>query len=253
MTTTYHFPIGGSTIGRTLVCPGWVQLTRNMPRTSNAAADRGTLLHSAMDRIIKRGLKPENTIGMTYQGQVITEAEYKIAIVPALKAYKEFSRGLERHEIKSEVQVRFNDDVGGTADIIGQKGMLARLGDFKFGWIEVSVASNAQLMFYAAAALACGKLKPFKKARLAIIQPTRKKILDEHVETDKSIAAFARDVLHISRIALHAKKPALKPTKKGCLFCPADGKCPAQGVGSLTSVLQDKTLKNKLDTGFFAR
>ena len=64
---TKHWPIGGSTAYRTLNCPAWVALALAMQGEStddvvdeNAAARRGTFLHSVVEQFLDDALDVNN-------------------------------------------------------------------------------------------------------------------------------------------------------------------------------------------------
>lgn len=92
--------------------------------------------------------------------------------------------------------------------------------DWKSGTIPVDAKDNSQLMFYAACALDTYTpgLLDHEEVRLFIVQPG-------HTSTWEVTAAEVRAWTHEARAAeerIERKDLTLKPTDKGCLFCPAN-------------------------------
>ena len=220
-----HATIGGSSIERTLACPGSIQAQAKLPRgASSAAADRGTLLHEAMTIMHSEGKTPEQLVGHTGFGQVVTRADARTALLPAYEALKKFIPTGVR--VRMETRVKFLTNVWGTADVLAYDSTTAYVGDFKFGSHGVEAKDNQQLLFYAGAALTCGKLpKNTERIRYAIIQPRAKPILSQHVITVEGLRAFSRRVLDVVPIAL-GPNPPLNPGAH-CKWCGAKPTCPA--------------------------
>ena len=77
--------VGGSTASRVINCPGSVALVAKMPpRASSEYADRGTLLHDAISLILDGKETAQSVIGMTYEGQTLTQELYDEKIDSAL-------------------------------------------------------------------------------------------------------------------------------------------------------------------------
>ncbi|MCK5318920.1 MAG: DUF2800 domain-containing protein, partial [Anaerolineales bacterium] len=45
-----HYPFGGSTAKRTINCPAWKGLSKDIPTTESAAALRGTAIHYLLEQ-----------------------------------------------------------------------------------------------------------------------------------------------------------------------------------------------------------
>ena len=243
-----HAACGGSSVSRWLRCPGSVQLLAPLPRTSSAAADRGTMLHAAMERVMD-GTDPGELArqGFTHNGVKLEQADARKALVPARHAHQLFLKGVS---YKMEVRVKHAPRVWGTADLIGVAGVIGYVGDYKFGTGAVAVADNEQLQFYASAALACGALPPtVTKIKTAIIQPESREVLQTHTYSSFALHAFGMRVRDAAKVALSKTKPApLVPGDIQCKWC--DGKklnlCPALNKhvpGDLAANLKNLALR----------
>lgn len=211
-----HFWLGGSIAKRALKCPGSLQYKSS---TSSAAADRGTLLHEAMTRLTTgKAERPEHVVGMSMFGQRVTVRDARMALVPALNAVRTW---LDGRPAKYEVRVKFKSiaSAGGTGDVISDHG----IADYKFGRMPVDVKKNEQMMFYAAAAIECGKLPKIPEYSLCIIQPEVKKTpMVDVVSYDELIDITAR----LKEAAKNAKsKNPRFASGDHCTFCPARQSC----------------------------
>ena len=228
-----HFFVGGSSYERIRLCPGSAQLVSKLPRTSSAAAERGTRLHTEVGRMIQKGTF--NSYGLT--GPDITAVHI---------AHNEYRR-IVRHGMtaKLEVRVIYNEHAGGTADVLGWNGRTGVVADFKFGSGRVDAHDNPQLQFYAAAALECGALpEDLTHVRLAIIQPAARPVMTQHKVSVGKLTKFSRRVYEVTDIAAGRDAP-LVPGAVQCEWCPAKPTCPAlknppkdlgSALGRLTSL-----------------
>lgn len=218
-----HYRYGGSTFARTLACPGWRRLADTVvarPR-SQAAADRGTLLHAAATEQHVKRLKPEQMVGYTtpeVAGQSVTQTDAKRALIPAVAALRRF---IGRLVPRFEVTVEHNDVAGGTADVVAIGSRVGRIADFKFGSVSVRAHNNAQLLFYASA---IKWPQSVKTVELAIIQPGARPVLDVATATPVMLHRYGARVA--SAVAA-AQQPGA-PLAKGahCEYCPARPICP---------------------------
>ena len=149
--------VGGSTAKRVINCPASVSLVAQSPlRDSSQYADRGTLLHAAITECIDTECTPESLIGMTYEGEVLTDDMVAEKLIPALAALDEIDPD-GTMELATETQVSFGKylpGVFGSADVLGRIGDRAIVLDWKFGdGVAVEAEENEQGMFYAAAAM----------------------------------------------------------------------------------------------------
>ena len=216
---TTHFWLGGSIAKRALACPGSLQYRSS---GSSAAADRGTLLHDAMTRLTTGEIeRVEHAVGMSGNGQRVTQRDARMALAPAHRAIKTW---LDGAPAQYEVQVRFRSirNAGGTADVLAPHG----IADYKFGSRPVDVTKNEQMMFYAAAAIECGALAPRKEYSLCIIQPEVKKTPMVDVVTHDELIDLTARLKEAAKNA-RSKKPRFA-SGDHCTFCPARQRCPTR-------------------------
>jgi hypothetical protein len=228
-----HYKYGGSTAGRTLQCSAWIPLSKRLPRQgdgSNPHADRGTLLHDCMEVLLKN---PDMDLlslrGKTYKGQEVTDEEIHDAIIPALNAYIDFA---DKHDIQielPEVEVKSDDDIGGTSDIICANEDTVFIIDWKFGFNPVSAEENPQGLFYAMCARldtqTASLFKDRKKLCMVIIQPTGDgDALSEWWCDIERLNDFEDDYMD----AVENEDETKPLVGKYCAYCPAMAFCPAK-------------------------
>ena len=222
--------VGGSTAKRVISCPGSVQLVRKMPpRPSSKYADEGTLLHDAVANILRGVCEPESCIGTTYAGITLDEDLYERKLQPALAALAVVDPE-GKMEFNVEVRVGFGDllpGVFGSADIVGRIGDRAIILDWKFGsGVPIEVEENAQLMFYAAAAMrteiAQWAFYGAKEVELVIVQPPHAP--KRWVCSIERIVSFERELLAAVKVALAPNPPFA--AGEHCRWCAAKPVCP---------------------------
>jgi hypothetical protein len=222
-----HAKYGGSTAARTLQCPAWVRLSKTVHRGgSSAAADRGTVLHEAVMRMHTEKLKAEAFVGFTIRGMdyTVTREDAQKALMPAHAALRAL---IGPAKARFETWVEHARDVGGTADILAAYRDMGVCGDFKFGANKVTMKGNAQLRFYASAALKVRELPvKTKHVTLAIIQPGTYPVLRTEVVNVKRLVEFG---VRLMQAVERAEDPNAQPVPgPECDYCPARQRaCPA--------------------------
>ena len=134
------------------------------------------MLHDVVSRILNdQGV----VIGhFRYKDQLLTQELYDEKIAPALDALEEVDP-YRRMEYEVETRVGFGDllpGVFGSTDLIGRLDDRAIVLDWKFGsGVPVAAEENAQLLFYASAAMRTDSLKwafeGVKEVECIIVQP----------------------------------------------------------------------------------
>lgn len=221
--------VGGSTAARVMACPGSSALCETVPRLpSSRFADKGTLLHDAIARMVTGDT---NVLGLTYKEEVITQNLIDDKLTPALALFN--AVGCTDYEL--EVKVEFGayiPNAFGTADIIGRLGDRAVVLDWKFGdGVMVDAKENAQLMFYAAAAMRKREYANVDEIELIIIQPPN---IRRWVTTRERLQAFEVEL----RNAVMSNEKSLNAGKH-CRWCAARPVCPAV-TGAVDRALQSK-------------
>jgi hypothetical protein len=233
--------VGGSTAKRVINCPGSVALVQLAPPSpSSVYADKGTLLHTAISEML---LGEDNVIGMTYEGQTLDQTMLDEKLQPALDLLDKLD---PNGEMKLAIETRvgfgkFLPGAFGSCDVLGRLGDTAYVIDWKFGeGIAVDAEQNAQLMYYAAAAMRTPEVAWVFDGAVAIecviIQPP---VIRQWTTTPARIKAFEKDLKRAVKVA-SLPDAKLNPGDH-CRFCPAKPTCPAM-TGAV-----DRALKVKLD------
>ena len=236
--------VGGSTAKRVISCPGSVKLVQKMPpQPSSVYADKGTLLHNAIAEIL---MGRKDVIGMKYKDQELTQELYDEKIVPALAALDEI--GDLEYEV--ETRVGFGDllpGVFGSTDLVGRIGRRAVVLDWKFGsGVPVPAEENAQLMFYAAAAMRTESLgwafDDIDEIECVIVQPPYVK---RWVTNVARIKQFEHELMMAVRTALKDDAPLAQGDH--CRWCAAKPICP-QMTGAVDRALKQQLVNLDVDT-----
>ncbi len=246
-----HFKYGGSTAERTWHCPAWRSMADELPKgdSSSVYADRGTLLHSAMDVIYTEDdPNHRRVIGMEYEGIVLDEEMYEEAIVPAVAAVEAIFERYGVTEWECESSSMLADDVGGTSDLIGAGDVWTVIIDHKFGHIGVSPVESHQHLFYATGSYhnpdTADLFEGRDKAVFAIVQPTGREGDDNWVgwETTMDRVVNYRDQF-LEKVAL-SEAPEGEPCPGSwCRWCPVAPVCPAKtGVAQRALIMDPKDL-----------
>ena len=253
-----HAIFGGSTAARTMNCPAWRQLADQMPpQGSSQFADRGTLLHNAMELILEheefnyfqKGFDYSFVIGTTYEGIELTQELFDEKIVPAYESVKEIFEIYGIDDYACEGKVSMHTDAWGTADLLACGDEYFLCLDYKFGdGVQVQAEGNVQGLFYSSAAAITPDFADMysadKKLVVAIVQPTKN---GDHFSCwepeDFSPERFCLDFVAAME---RAKKPDPAPCAGSwCAFCPGEAVCPAK-TGELQALnridLKDLTM-----------
>ena len=238
--------VGGSTAARVIACPGSVALCATVPRKpAGRYADKGTLLHDAIARLL-RGATPHSLIGLAYKDEVVTQDLVDNKLTPALEMFRQVDpQGLMAYDVEAEVQFGSAiPDAYGTADIIGRVGNRVVVLDWKFGdGVMVEAEENAQLMFYAAAAMHTETTKGYflgaEVVECVIVQPPN---IRRWETTPDRIRSFE---VELRRAVLDAgKRDAPMAAGDHCRWCAGRPVCPVM-TGAADRALQTKI--NELD------
>ena len=240
--------VGGSTAKRVISCPGSVKLVQKMPpQPSSKYADEGSMLHEAISTILSDGTV---RAGMyKHKDQLLTQELYDEKIVTALAALDEIDPDGELvYEV--ETRVGFGDllpGVFGSTDLVGRIGNRALVLDWKFGdGVVVDAVDNAQLMFYAAAAMRTEKLQwVFEGAteiECVIVQPPA---IRRWTTTVGRIKQFEQELVAAVKTALKDDAPLAQGDH--CRWCAAKPICP-QMTGAVDRALKQQLINLDVDT-----
>jgi hypothetical protein len=240
--------VGGSTAKRVISCPGSVKLVQKMPpQPSSVHADRGTMLHDVISRIL---LDQGVVIGQfKHKDQLLTQELYDEKITPALDALDEIDpHGNLVYEV--ETRVGFGDllpGVFGSTDLVGRIGQRAVVLDWKFGdGVVVDAVENAQLMFYAAAAMRTDELKwafdGVDEIECVIVQPP---VVRRWVTNKLRILQFESELVTAVMQAQRDDAPLAQGDH--CRWCAAKPICP-QMTGAVDRAIKQQVINMDVDT-----
>lgn len=245
--------MGGSTAARRINCPGSYSLEKDLPESKSDYADRGSMLHAAMELLLLEDPKNEkeaqplleNLVGqdLGYEGHEITEELVASKLAPALQAWWKIDEKYKIVDIFIEQRVSLETEIDGafgTADLIGrdEKNRLHIL-DWKFGdGVPVPVTENIGAGFYAGAALydPDPELADFRKELgvtdstevvLHIVQP-REGYDEDPLQTWETDIEWVEKVVDMAYDANQKAISGEPPFKAGswCKFCGGQPKCP---------------------------
>lgn len=239
LVTAHSRVVGGSTAKRVINCPGSVALCATMPpQPSSKYADEGTLLHNIISEVLETDKAPIDFLGTKYNDVVFTQQLLEDKLFPALDLLDEVDPKKEM-EYATETRVGFGDflpDVFGSTDLLGRIGKRAIVLDWKFGsGVAVEAEENAQLMFYAAAAMRTPEVQwvfdGAEEIEMIIVQPPE---IKRWVTNKARIATFENELKQAVKIA---QKPDA-PLQHGdhCRWCTAKPVCP-QMTGAVERAL----------------
>lgn len=242
-----HARYGGSTAARTIHCPGWRQLADTQPPSSSSSfADRGTLLHNAMEAILSEDddFDPKSVIGMEYEGITLDESLYQEKVIPALEAvYKIFDTyGIE--EWACEERVALSKEAWGTGDLLGAGDAWALVLDFKFGDGHiVSPVENHQFLFYGSAAYhtpaTADLFEGIEDVVFVVVQPTSHRSEDYEVwETKVDRLRLYKDQFLLAVEEAESDDP-ITCAGNWCNYCPAQAVCPEKTGAAQRAKLMD--------------
>lgn len=258
--------VGGSSAEKRIACPASWQMEQKLPAqadTSSAAADEGTACHEAMAYILTNDITELDVVrGMTFgisdtspDGYVMTDELMETCIYPcmdffdALDAESDAEGGLQ-FLVENQCEMPGIPGAFGTSDLICRTDKRSVIADWKFGvgvlvrafYEELSTSDpdivilrpNAQLMFYARAAMFTFphmfETDPDWPVDLYIVQPRAKDgdpdaPFSKFTTTVRELEAF-----RIQLIAKVAEAMGSSPTlKRGahCKFAKCKAICPA--------------------------
>ena len=234
--------VGGSTAKRVIACPGSVALVDKMPpKPSSSYADEGTLLHDTIADLLDKGGKASDHLGRKHADVVLTQDLIEEKLVPALLALEEIDpEGVMEYAVES--RVGFGDllpDVFGSTDLLGRIGDRAIVLDWKFGsGVAVEVEENAQLLFYAAAAMrtpaTAWAFDGAKEVELIIVQPPSVK---RWTTTIARIKSFEKELAAAVKKAIKPDAPLASGDH--CKWCAAKPVCPLM-TGAIDRIAKAK-------------
>ncbi len=221
--------LGPSGSSRWLQCPASVRMTKDMPRTTNPAAELGTAVHEVGEICLQEGRQAESFIGETVHHHEVTE---KMAMDAQM--YIDYVRSFltETSELFVEQKLDLQMVAKGTfgsADAIIIADPTLHVFDYKNGRGHVDPVENTQGMLYGLGAYHEHSLfYDFEEVVIHIIQPNSSQ--GGHAS---SWAISVENLLKFEEMAHEKAQLALSddapfcPSQKACQWCEYAPKCKA--------------------------
>lgn len=224
------FPPSGAE--RWMTCPGSIVLSEGMPEDESEYAAEGTRAHAFAQRWL--------LMHFAQHGQSPFIGSLDEDMAKHVKVYVDECIRVKGAKIFVETKVSIDKDVYGTADFITWHPDTSTLyvRDFKYGaGVVVNIERNIQLRIYALATLITMKL-PARTINIGIVQPRYDhpdgpiRSIDFDVADLVDLHADVMDAVARATSASMARgskgwdEAWLKPSEKGCRWCPASPKCP---------------------------
>lgn len=215
-----HSKIGASSMHRWMHCPGSVKLCENIPNTSSAYADEGTLAHSWAEKVLRREAKYEDIedVGMRkavemYVGEVMSHVHSRSELF------------VEQKFDLSNV----HPGLFGTSDAVVYDGFCEtlRVFDFKYGaGVPVEVKDNPQLKYYALGAFNSFNYS-IKCIEMIVVQP---RCHHEDGPVRRETLSLIDILKFGDELKVYAERTeladAILVAGNHCKFCPAKARCP---------------------------
>lgn len=242
--------IGGSTAARRIGCPRSAHLESLVPdpAVSSPYAQEGSALHALIASVLSGTVNPDKATPYTYTDEqngftyVLDTETWEAKGRTALRIFDDFISAEERRigapfEFTVETRVEFPGVPGafGTSDVFGMCGDELFVIDWKFGNFMVDAVENAQLMFYARAAIdehsadfvTHIRLTDDLKVNLVIIQPTTETGISVWRTNGRRLIEFERQVLETVRVINERGSDAPYAEGSWCRFAKCRSICPA--------------------------
>lgn len=219
-----HARLSCSASGRWISCPGSIKLIEDVRESGNfkekpssEAAEIGTALHEAAEFWIERNLSPLHAEFNHY--------EITADLLPRIETYVQYVQSLPGITML-EQQVKYSDDVWGTADCLNFHDDTLLVCDYKSGkGVLVDAENNTQLQIYALAALnEFGMV--FDQIDIVKMVIVQNEDISEWEITIDELRQFEKDSLIPAVEAIGNKTEKCTPSEGACRWCQVQTICP---------------------------
>lgn len=238
-----HAKLSPSASARWLECPGSVHAEPAAPDVGSAASDEGTACHFVAEQCLVEDKQPAEFVGLTIKAEekqrpVIFTEEMAGWVNEAIDWVRDYLAAHPDAILYTETEVDIGIAFGlpvdpetgktclwGTADFAIITAQDLVVGDFKFGYRNVSVHTS-QLDLYAMGFIHWLSCFSFERVRKVIIQPRAKDEPEEMVIEMESLDARREAWVPKVHAALDPAAPRV-PGEKQCAWCKAAPICAA--------------------------
>src|SRR5210317_634167 len=251
VTTKRHGDLAPSASHRWMECAGselFIKQSGVVDKRTIYSAE-GEVAHEIAVICLDKGYAPLHFLGQTWEvegGFTVTITEEMVENIALYVDYIESD--VDDFDVEVDVEIwcslkslNLKGLEGGTSDSIkiNRERKRVEVVDYKNGVTPVEAENNSQLMLYALGVLI--ELGVSKRCDwdvvITIVQPRAHHSegkIRSWVTTSENIFTWCDEKLIPAAKAVYKKDAPLKPTVKGCLFCPVKGNC---------SALHNKTLE----------
>lgn len=219
-----------------MTCPGSVRLCEAIVDTSSDDANRGTACHTVLESCLSTGADPQQFAGRKVSvtsGGHTTEIDFTAEMAGWVAEAVAWVRGyMAKHpgsSLRTEERIIIGrafgcpDDLWGTADVVIAAPDELCVDDAKFGYNEVPVYENPQLLLYLIG-VAADYAWVYDRYRIVITQPQCGEPKEQELTRDQLLDFVKRYQPKIA--ATQDPDAPLVQSDEGCRWCEAAGVCP---------------------------
>lgn len=237
-----HSEIGASSYHRWGQCPGSVNLSRGLQKTTSIYAELGTEAHSLAERL----LKCDPTLDLADYDDDMVEA-----VMVYVEAFQEACRGCTFFKVEEKFDLtHLFPDLYGTADgvIYHAETKTLEVWDYKNGQgVVVEADGNVQLLYYALGALLKNKV-PCEWVKIVICQPNAfhpNGAIRSWTVPSADLIDFMADLVEDAEKTKDSNAPLASGDH--CRFCPAAPICPLMEDMAISSAQEEFSPALKYD------
>ena len=216
-----HAKLSPSAASRWLRCPGSVELAARVAPSSSPAAEQGTVCHTALSLLLQ---------GRDWWKNGLT-AEMESWVQECYAWITQYTNSCQGHTLHSEEKIHVapafgldKEELWGTADVLVISNSELLVYDAKFGFHDVQVENNEQLLLYGLGAWhECGAVHDW--IRLVIHQPRSGGAKEWRISSTDLVQWATRQTDAV--VAALSFDAPLVPGEEQCHWCPAAALCPA--------------------------